>query len=214
MIIIIDGFATGIKFYAKGGNLESTVAMMYCMMSFNSLMSITAYFPFLFNRFWNIIGEKEVCAVWKSNEEFCHIVVDTGIFDHHMPDSVQGAIERLHYHQVHGKEKLPDASVAIQRNAKRAKTVGATIDRSSDDKKKKDPRIPYCRSNTEPEGLCTLAPDPVCRVDGANDLNIEETITAAKVNGDTHEAVNIQKDMVEVTVHIPQEGACDELTAV
>ena len=36
MIIIIDGFATGIKFYAKYGNLESTVAMMYCMMSFNS----------------------------------------------------------------------------------------------------------------------------------------------------------------------------------
>ena len=153
--------------------------------------------------------------MWKSNDEFCHIVVDTGLFDHHMPDSVQGAVERLYHHQVHGKEKLPDAAaVTIQRNARRAKTVGATIDKSSDNKKKQRPRVQYFRSNTEPEGLSNLAPEPVCRVDGTNSFNVKDTITATEVNGDTHKVVKMQDDTVEVTVHIAQEGDGNESTDV
>lgn len=131
-----------------------------------------------------------------------------------MPDSVQGAIERLYHHQVHGKEKLPDAAATIQRNARRAKTVGATIDKSSDDKKKQHPRVQFIRSNTEPEGLCTQAPEPVCRMDCTNSSNVEDTITAAEVNGDAHKVVKIQDDTVEVTIHLPQEGDWNESTAV
>ena len=46
--------------------------------------------------------------MWKPNEEFCHIIVDTGIFDHHLPDSVQGAVECLYQHQIVGKDIPPD----------------------------------------------------------------------------------------------------------
>ena len=61
-------------------------------------------------------------------EEFCHIIVDTGIFEHHLPDSVLGAVERLYQHQISGREKLPDVAVNVDtpRKGRRAKTVGAT----------------------------------------------------------------------------------------
>jgi len=56
-------------------------------------------------RFWNIIGEREIDAVWKPNEDFCHIVVDTGMFDHHVPDSVVNAVDRLYNQYTSGKGK-------------------------------------------------------------------------------------------------------------
>ena len=193
------------------------------------------YFHFvLFQRFWNIIGEKEVCAVWKPNEEFCHIVVDTGIFDHHMPDSVQGAVERLYQHQIQGKEKLPEVTVTMPRTdvMKRAKTVGAAlVPKSPGTKEKKKPPVQYLRSNTEPDGICVLESEkPVCKLDiertiaGAemngdagdvhepaavcklDNADFEETITAAGVNGGTNNVVDSHENAVEVTIHVPMEA--------
>jgi len=160
---------------------------------------------FILQRFWNIIGEKEVCAVWRPNEEFCHIVVDTGIFDHHMPDSIQGAVERLYHHQIVGKEKLPDVKATIPSNGsisvirQRAQTVGAALDRqqpNKDNRLEKDKQ--FLRSVSVPDGLresqdmCTVdddKPRPVCQLDN--------TIIPADVNEAT----------IQVIVHVPPQGS-------
>ena len=57
---------------------------------------------FSFERFWNIIGEKEVEVVWKPNEDLSHIIVDDGMFDHHMPDAIQEVLEHLYQQRVEG----------------------------------------------------------------------------------------------------------------
>ena len=54
-------------------------------------------------RFWNIFGEREIDAVWKPNEDFCHIIVDDGMFDHHLPDSVVSVINRLYNQHISGR---------------------------------------------------------------------------------------------------------------
>ena len=43
--------------------------------------------------------------MWKGNEEFCHVIVDTGIFEHHLPDSVLGAVEHLYRNIKYQGEK-------------------------------------------------------------------------------------------------------------
>jgi len=67
-------------------------------------------------RFWNIIGEKEVNAVWKPNEDFCQIIVDTGMFDHHLPDSVVSAVDHLYDQHITRKNKIsePQPSVSTE----------------------------------------------------------------------------------------------------
>jgi len=57
-------------------------------------------------RFWNLLGEKKVSAVWKPNEDFCHIVVDDGMFDDHLPDGVTSAIDRLYNQHVTGNDQV------------------------------------------------------------------------------------------------------------
>jgi len=71
---------------------------------------------FLNYRFWNIIGEKEVNAVWKPNEDFCHIIVDTGMFDHHLPDSVVSAVDHLYDQHITRKDEVfePQPSVPTE----------------------------------------------------------------------------------------------------
>jgi len=43
--------------------------------------------------------------VWKPNEDFCHIVVDDGMFDDHLPDYVTSAINRLYNQHITGIQK-------------------------------------------------------------------------------------------------------------
>jgi len=64
-------------------------------------------------RFWNIFGEKEIDAVWKPNEDFCHIIVDSGMFNHHLPDSVLNAINNLNDQHITGKHKASETSSSI-----------------------------------------------------------------------------------------------------
>ena len=174
---------------------------------------------FAVQRFWNIIGEKEVCAVWKANEEFCHIVVDTGIFEHHLPDSVLGAVERLYQHQISGREKLPDVAVNVDtpRKGRRAKTVGATLDREDDNIKKWKKVLPvtYFYSHTksdssrrESEPKCTIGDNNQVEVNEESivDVKAGNTEKTADVNGDTDKAVDVNENTIEVTVHIPPEG--------
>ena len=141
--------------------------------------------------------------MWKPNEEFCHIIVDTGIFDHHLPDSVQGAVERLYQHQIFGKQKLPDAEpkASTPRNAslRRAKTVAGTLDTNPDDKQigVKKNKTYFYRSNTEsditrtsPEYVCTIESPPgpsVCHVNGRNsaamgDVSVNENTIQVTVD--------------------------------
>ena len=69
--------------------------------------------------------------MWMPNKEFCHITVDKGILDDHMPDSVQEAVERL-YCQMFGAQ------------ATKSKTTLNT---------KSDKDNPYHCSNVEPNGF-------------------------------------------------------------
>ena len=169
-------------------------------------------------RFWNIFGEKEVCAVWKCNEEFCHIIVDTGIFDHHLPDSVLGAVERLYQHQISGREKLPDAAVNVNTPRRgRAKTVAATLDREDDNIKKWKKVLPvtYFYSHTKSDGS-RRGSEPTCTIDDNQAEANEESITVADVNGNTtktvdgnvntDKTVDVNENTIEVTVHISPEG--------
>ncbi|XP_065890024.1 diacylglycerol lipase-beta-like isoform X2 [Dysidea avara] len=64
-------------------------------------------------RFWNIIGEKEVNAVWKPNEDLCHIIVDTGMFDHHLPDSVLSAVDHLYDQQITRKDEVSEKRPSV-----------------------------------------------------------------------------------------------------
>ena len=66
---------------------------------------VSKYTKWHINRFWNILGEKKVSAVWKPNEDFCHIIVDDGMFDHHLPDYVTNAVDRLFNQHVAGNDK-------------------------------------------------------------------------------------------------------------
>jgi len=44
--------------------------------------------------------------VWKPNEDFCHIVVDDGMFDDHLPDYVTSAINRLYNQRITENDKI------------------------------------------------------------------------------------------------------------
>ena len=48
--------------------------------------------------------------MWRPNEDLSHIIVDDGMFDHHMPDAIQKVIEHLYRQQV---ERLTDDKVAM-----------------------------------------------------------------------------------------------------
>jgi len=52
--------------------------------------------------------------VWKPKEEFYHIIVDNGMLDHHLPDSILSAVERLYNQHISGKDKLPEAKPTDQ----------------------------------------------------------------------------------------------------
>ena len=160
---------------------------------------------FAVRRFWNIIGEKEVCAVWKSNEEFCHIIVDTGIFEHHLPDSVLGAVERLYQHQISGREKLPDVAVNVDtpRKGRRAKTVGATLDREADNIKKWKKVLPvtYFYSNTKSDSS-RRGSEPKCTIDDNNQVEVnEESIVDVKA-GNTEKTADQVKVNEESIVDV------------
>lgn len=99
--------------------------------------------------------------MWMPNVEFCHIIVDTGIFDHHMPDSVQGAIERLYQHQIIDKQ---------------------TTDMKPDDKN--DIPVQYhCHSTEE---VCISEPTHAHQLDETNNID-KGTIKATDVNERTIE---------------------------
>ena len=66
------------------------------------------------------------------NAEFCHIIVDKGMLDDHMPDSIQEAVENL-YKQLFGTE----AHITTQET-------------KSD---KIEPSVQYHNSNTEPNEM-------------------------------------------------------------
>ena len=104
--------------------------------------------------------------MWMPNAEFSHIIVDSGIFDHHMPDSIQEVVERLYQHQI----ELSDHNVA---------TLGDPIqlDTKSDDKKE----------NGQPSQ--DLHSDAAFGFSAHKTDGNEDTITAAHVNGSTIEAI-------------------------
>ena len=112
--------------------------------------------------------------MWMPNEEFGHIIVDNGMFDHHMPDSVQGAIERLYHHQI-----------VERRQAKGNATCH---------NKDSIPIQDLC-SDTETNG--------VGDVNGLESTPVSGLDDTAKVDGneDTIKAVDINTGSTEVTIH-------------
>ena len=48
--------------------------------------------------------------MWRPNEDLSHVIVDDGMFDHHMPDAIQEVIEHLYRQQV---ERLTGDKVAM-----------------------------------------------------------------------------------------------------
>ena len=56
---------------------------------------------------YSITDEKEVDAVWESNEEFCHIIVDADMFNHHLPNLVINAVDRFYHQKIQRKHKVP-----------------------------------------------------------------------------------------------------------
>ena len=132
--------------------------------------------------------------MWKPNEEFCHIIVDTGIFDHHLPDSVQGAVERLYQHQIVGKDRLPDIRLLkcdTELKTEQPQTVRGTLDTKTGNLKPKPSKNrSHFRWNSEPD-ICTL--EPVCRIDDIN--NTSEVADVKEVDENT----------VEVTIHMSPE---------
>jgi len=57
--------------------------------------------------------------VWKPNEDFCHIIVDNGMFDHHLPDSVVSAIDRFCNQYTSGKGKSFERRLNVPTNAQK-----------------------------------------------------------------------------------------------
>ena len=134
--------------------------------------------------------------------------MDTGIFDHHLPDSVQGAVDRLYQHQIFGREKLPEVNIkAGMPHYKRAKTVGALDQTDSGKKRKRIMPVTYFRSNTKSDGFkekySVKSSEQHYTVDEI-EMN-EESITIADVNGNADKTIDVNKNTVEVTVHVPPE---------
>ena len=133
-------------------NTLSSTALVYL---YSSIYTVN-HFIFsvvIHQRFWNVIGEKEVYAVWMPNAEFSYIIVNSGILDDHLPDTIQEVIDRL-YQQVLSGRKVEDP---IQ------------LDTKSDGDKKE---------NGQP-----IHSDAVSKQNGTNNTNgKKDTITAAHVN--------------------------------
>ena len=140
-------------------------------------------------RFWNIFGEKEICAVWKPNEEFCHIVVDNGMLDHHLPDSVLSAVERLYNQHISGKDKLPEVKPSDQIDGKvvRSLTYGAgailTRPKLKVQPVKSVPALRFTQQNSEP--AYQIEEDEHCAVEDSSVVS--------------------NHNQVEVIVHIPSD---------
>ena len=113
--------------------------------------------------------------MWMANAEFSHIIVDSGIFDHHMPDTIQEVVEHLYQHQV----ELSGHDVATLEDP-------IMLDTKSDNKEKDQP-TQHLHSNA---AFGFSAPEPVCKQNGTNKTDgNEDTITAAHVNISITEAI-------------------------
>ena len=112
------------------------------------------------------------------NVEFCHIIVDKGMLDDHMPDSVQEAVENL-YKQLFGTE---------------AHTM--TQETKSD---KIEPSVQYHNSNTEPNVMGEVSIQG-CEPD---DTEVAEgIINTSDVNEDTIEVtVHNTRELMITTMH-------------
>ena len=129
--------------------------------------------------------------MWKPNEDFCHIIVDTGMLDHHLPDSVLSAVERVYNQLISGKDRLPEATPTHQQAdgaMMRSLTYGAGTPPVRPKQKvqpvKSVPALWYSRQNS----------DPGCKV--------ENDETCAAEDG----SIVSSHNQVEVVVHIPDNG--------
>ena len=101
------------------------------------------------------------------NAEFSHIIVDAGIFDHHMPDTIQEVLDHLYQHHV----ELSGHKVAALNDPIKLDTT------SDDDKENGIPTQPF-HSN----GVFSASSDYMA------DEN-EDTIKDGDVNRNTTEVI-------------------------
>lgn len=127
--------------------------------------------------------------MWMPNAEFSHIIVDSGIFDDHLPDTIQEVVERLYQHQVElSGHKVATLDDPIQ------------LDVKSDSDKKENAQPTHDLHSDAVFG--SSAPEPVCKQNGTNKTDgKEDTITAAHVS------------RTEAIVHAFPEGENGLLTA-
>ena len=128
--------------------------------------------------------------MWMPNAEFSHIIVDSGIFDHHLPDTIQEVVERLYQHQVElSGRKVATLDDPIQLDTK------SDID-------KKDNAQPTKNLHSDVV-FGFSASESVCKQNGTNKTDgKEDTITAAHVS----------KTEAIVHVHALPEGENGSLT--
>jgi len=145
-------------------------------------------------RFWNIFGEKEICAVWKPNEEFCHIIVDNGMLDHHLPDSVLNAVNRLYNQHISGKDKLPEVKPSDQVDGGiiRSMTYGAGTPIVR-------PKLKHAMKSVPPLRFTQPYSEP-CELEEDKNCTVEDNSIVSNHN------------QVEVVIHIPNDGN-DEVVA-
>ena len=127
--------------------------------------------------------------MWMPNAEFSHIIVNSGIFDDHLPDTIQKVVDRLYQHQVERfGRKAPTLEDPIQLDTKC-------------DGDKKETRQPMQNLHSD-AAFGFSASEPVCKQNGTDNTDRkEDTITAAHVS------------ITEAIVHALPEGENGSLTA-
>ena len=133
-------------------------------------------------RFWNIIGEKELYAVWMPNIEFSHIIVDRGMFHDHMPDSVQEAVEHLYQQLFDSKSTDHELNKGTKSNYN-----------------KNEPQYDHSKHNGLGVGVLGSDPDGTIKAETS-----EGTVKAPEVNVHTievilHQEHNSRADQEEST---------------
>ena len=123
--------------------------------------------------------------MWKPNEEFCHIIVDNGMLDHHLPDSILSAVERLYNQHISGKDKLPEVKPSDQVDGAvgRSMSYGAGTPTKRPKLKKPMKSLPALR----------FPSSQTCQVEEDENCTVED------------DSVVSNHGQVEVVIHIPSD---------